>query len=434
MEKEIINSEVKIKSVSEKIEGHSFFGYYDVCPWDETERYILLHESGFIDRRWNEDDSVNVGMVDTKEGDHFISIGETASWNFQQGARLQWMPDEPTKVIYNIREEGKFKSLIYDIESKEERKLENPVYSLSPKGKFALSVNYSRLDRLGGYGYKGGKDEHEDDPAPEKDGIFRVDLDSGERDLIISIKEIAGFKNKGGSGSQHYLLFPTFNYAGDRFCFLHRFKLKDGGLYTRLLTANPDGSGLFLLAEGTLSHFTWFEDGHILVWGRSKPYLTKARKHKFFALPIFKPILNFLRGQVRGFMRHRVIGDQYLLFKDRTKGSTSVGKGALIEDGHPTKFGKTPWLVTDTYPDENHYRTLILYNLENNRKIDLCKLYSLPDKEHVRGYTGSADWDITGMRSDLHPRWNRSGNKICVDSVHEGKKQVHVVDVSDIVG
>jgi hypothetical protein len=37
------------------------------------------------------------------------------------------------------------------------------------------------------------------------------------------------------------------------------------------------------------------------------------------------------------------------------------------------------------------------------------------------------------IRCDLHPRWNRDGTQVCVDSAHEGERQMYVIDVSDLV-
>ena len=38
------------------------------------------------------------------------------------------------------------------------------------------------------------------------------------------------------------------------------------------------------------------------------------------------------------------------------------------------------------------------------------------------------------IRCDLHPRWSRDGTQVCLDSVHEGTRQMYVVEVRDIVG
>ena len=35
-------------------------------------------------------------------------------------------------------------------------------------------------------------------------------------------------------------------------------------------------------------------------------------------------------------------------------------------------------------------------------------------------------------RCDLHPRWNRDGRQVCIDSVHEDQRQMYLLDVSQI--
>ena len=33
------------------------------------------------------------------------------------------------------------------------------------------------------------------------------------------------------------------------------------------------------------------------------------------------------------------------------------------------------------------------------------------------------------LRVDLHPRWNRDGTELSIDSVHEGTRQMYTVDL-----
>ena len=75
-----------------------------------------------------------------------------------------------------------------------------------------------------------------------------------------------------------------------------------------------------------------------------------------------------------------------------------------------------------SFPDpERSERTLILYRPETGVRVDVGRFYSAPQ--------------IGGeIRCDLHPRWSRDGKQVCIDSIHEGERQVYVVDVSGVVG
>ena len=98
------------------------------------------------------------------------------------------------------------------------------------------------------------------------------------------------------------------------------------------------------------------------------------------------------------------------------------------EDGHPSFSPSKRFILTDTYPDKNHRRTLILYDTKLKQKHILGKFYSLPNKK----YSKDPNWDSSGMRCDLHPRWNRDGTKVCIDSVHEGYRGMYIIEVPKI--
>jgi hypothetical protein len=65
-------------------------------------------------------------------------------------------------------------------------------------------------------------------------------------------------------------------------------------------------------------------------------------------------------------------------------------------------------------------RELLLYNME---KEEIQSLGHFPFPKDIKD-----DW-----RCDLHPRWSPDGNYISIDSVHEGTRQIYVIDVRGIV-
>ena len=91
-------------------------------------------------------------------------------------------------------------------------------------------------------------------------------------------------------------------------------------------------------------------------------------------------------------------------------------------DGHCSYSPDRNWVLTDTYPSrDDSRRTLILYRSETDRRVDIGRFYSDPA--------------VSGpIRCDLHPRWSRDGRQVCVDSIHEGSRQMYVIDVTAVTG
>ena len=76
------------------------------------------------------------------------------------------------------------------------RTLPMPVYALSPDGKWAVTVDYSRVnDMRAGYGYKGIPDKFAAEKAPKDAGIWRVDLKTGESKPIVSLADAVAIPN-----------------------------------------------------------------------------------------------------------------------------------------------------------------------------------------------------------------------------------------------
>jgi len=170
---------------------YCFFGYYDKCMWDEKEEFYLFHEAGFQNRAPGKDDMVKICLLETKTGKVDV-IDETRAWNFQQGAMLQWLPEQ--RILYNSAKDGIFISIIYELKSGKKREISRPVSAVSPDGKYALSINFARLARWRpGYGYAGLPDTFENKRWPEDDGLYIVNLETGDHKLIIPLARLLCF-------------------------------------------------------------------------------------------------------------------------------------------------------------------------------------------------------------------------------------------------
>lgn len=369
---------------------HHFFGYYDKTPWDETGRYLLALETDFVDRMPKAHDTAVIGLVDLANDNAFRPIAETRAWNLQQGCMLQWLPHAPGQsIIFNDQEGDRFVSVILDVSSGERRVLPRPIYSVAHSGTLAVGLNFSRLHRWRPVtGYTGVHDPLAEAPCPANDGIYSMDLDTGENRLIISLAQVAAEGTQPSMKAvEHWFEHLVFNTDDSRFLFLHRWRpAGEETSLSRLFTAEPDGTDIYCVADhDVVSHFDWKDPNHILAW---------ARQHE--------------------------TGDRYFMFTDRTAEVAVVGDGVLTQDGHCTFSPDNEWVLTDTQLDEDRMRNVVLYHLATGRRFDIGNFFS---PTHLVG----------DIRCDLHPRWNRDGTQICIDSAHEKERQVYVLDVSGIV-
>ena len=365
---------------------HHFFGYYEKSPWNASGGLMLAHEADFNDRPPSEADDVAVGVISLKGDGQFHPLARTLAWNWQQGAMLQWHPEDPERLfIHNDRRDGRHVGVVRTTDGREARVYERPIYAVAPDGKCAFSVNFARLQtHRPGYGYAGVTDPWADDKAPEDDGIYRIDLQSGRSRLIVSLRSLAGAgPMMSMEGRFHYINHVQVNPGGTRIAFFHIWRTGDMTWEVRLYTANPDGSDLRCLVDtGRVSHYDWLDDRRILVWA------------------------------------HRPgVGDRFLLCDERRQEVEVFGGGMLTEDGHCSFSPDRQWVLNDTYPDGYDMRTLMLVHFGDQKRIDLARLHS-----PKRRWWGE-------IRCDLHPRWSRDGRKICVDSVHDGTRQMYVMDV-----
>ena len=258
-----------------------WFGYYDKMQFDPTNRYVLSNEVDFEHRSPTADDSIVVGMIDIESSDKWIPFGESRAWGWQQGCMLQWIPGTASSVIWNDRVEGRFVSRVMEVFTGKTRTLPMPVYALAPDGTWAVTADFARIQRMRpGYGYQGVNDPCAGENAPERSGIWKLDLQTGESSLIVSLAQLGSILHHGEdlAGYAHYVNHLLVNPDGTRFTFLHRWReVQDGdsanrasgGFVTRMFTANPDGSDLFLLdPSGATSHFIWRDTGSICAWTR----------------------------------------------------------------------------------------------------------------------------------------------------------------------
>lgn len=387
-------SEEKLPPVRAITRGpkHHWFGYYDKLQFDPSSRWVLGMEVDFENRSPEPDDRIRLGVIDTEDNDRWTDLGETRAWCWQQGCMLQWLPGSKAEVIYNDREDDQYVSRILDVKTGRKRTLPGPIYAISPDARWAVYPDFRRLhDTRPGYGYAGISDPNGTTLAPDNAGIWRMDLKTGERKLLLSFADAAKIPYKGGdwAGAKHWFNHLLVSPDASRFIFLHRWKgPKDRSFQTRMFTANADGRDLYVLdSYGKTSHFIWRDPRHVLAWA-------------------WRPDR----------------GDKFYLYEDRTLNFEVIGEGVMTENGHCTYLPGNRWILNDTYADKERKQHPYLFDTRTNRRIALGHFYSPPE------YNG--EW-----RCDNHPRYSPDGRKVVIDSPHGGNgRQMYLIDIRSIAG
>jgi hypothetical protein len=122
-----------------------WFGYYDKLQFDPGSRYALGCEGTIEHRLNNENDMLRIGMVDTKDNDRWIELGDTRAWSWHQTCMLQWLPGSKEEIIWNDRQDGQFVSHIMNVRTRKRRTLPSAIYAVSPDGTWAVVADSEGL-------------------------------------------------------------------------------------------------------------------------------------------------------------------------------------------------------------------------------------------------------------------------------------------------
>lgn len=380
----------EIKRIS-PCDAHYFFGYYDLQPYNKSQTRHLVHKTMFRNRLQDKNDIAEVGFIDMNNGKYEM-FDTTPAWNFQQGAMLQWNPLSPeNQVVYNSIDDGEYCAVVMDIESGKKRLLECPVANVSRDGRWAIGINMSRLyDFRPGYGYAAVPDKFYHKNHCNNDGVFLIDMQTGKSKLVLSMEEIWEFSGSFFDKDEKMIInHITFNPSADRFLALVRnFPVPGKKHSTAVITANRDGSDMYLLSDyGIQSHYWWLNDDEVIFFNDGKE-------------------LDCTLGLVNNY-----------ILKDKSHQGQLLADGFFVRDNHMSFSPDNSLMITDSYPDENGHQVIQLYSPSANICVDLGYFYSMPNV-------------CTDVRCDLHPRWNRSGDGITFDSTHEGFRGVYKMDLS----
>lgn len=370
---------------------HHLFGYIGHCmtiPWNKSGRYILTIESDFHDHLPKADDIGSIAIIDTENEYKLEILDTTRAWNLQQGTMFYWNPEAPeTQFFFNDRDENnKVFTVLYDIEKgkriKEYKFEDTPVANngVCPAGGFFYAINYARMARLRPVtGYPDAWDWTKGKQAPDNDGIWKVDIASGEKKLLVSFKKLAS--DLGEKSAELYINHTLSNRKGSRVYFFARGKDEGNEMHvSQPYVMNSDGTGL-KKTKDIGGHPEWLDETRVIGKGSDSEMMI------------------------------------YDVVKDKRVGS--IGPSKLFAD-QKGDIALSP------------NREMFVNGWERDGKLNY-HIYRMTDGKHVETEPRNQGPYIGGkLRIDGAPRWNRTGDKILIPGWvggDKGTRQLHIISV-----
>ncbi len=391
--------------VTQVTPGDGFYvhTYYDVCPFSPSQRYLAATRLPYQKQIPKLGDTAEVCVIDLEKRT-IRSVYKTKSWGFQTGGLAQWGATDRHLYTNDIVGDRAVCVRI-DLETGETQAYGGPMYHIAPDASSVIGFPLELLDvTQRGYGVPAA--DHENPKmlppgASKSEGVWKTDLESGQTKLLVSVADAAATvpMPPPESGGTYYFWHSKFNRQGTRIMQVLRHMLPSGRgkRNAMVLSFKPDGSDIRFAPQANLwgtdglgGHPNWHPDG-----------------------------VHFLRvmviGDVKRLCKYRYDDADYTVLSEKVLGG-----------GHPSFEGTGRFITTDGFHGTRPQQVDIqLIDMQSEEIATLCTLPTMPRAPEI---------DYAPHRLDGHPVWSRDYRKICFQAAPEGKRQLFVTDVSELLG
>ena len=406
--------------------------FFDTSPFSPSGRYLGCFRLPFEDRLPEPGEAGEVVLVDLAEGTERV-VAETRGFETQMGCNLNWGVDTggDEVLVFNDVDVDTWTPMVVCLNplTGETERWPGGVYQVSPDGRTAAAASMEKMRRTQfGYGVLV-PDEHSrrNVGAVDDDGLFFVDLHTGERRLVLSLTdaakaipelrdlsdaelgewEIYGFHCK-WCPDGHRLIFTVRRYRHEGQNRFGAFSRKGTGSEVRfdVLTLRPDGSDV----HDAVPAEYWEKGGHHINFFPDGDRLSMNLGH-------------FREPGTKGLDLVRVDYDGQNLRKitDAVDGS-----------GHPTVHPDGRHVLTDCYFHERWADKAA--GTTPLRWIDLHgDGHHAAEREIVRMVTKPPYQPDSALRIDPHPAWDRSWRYVAFNANVGGTRRVMVADLEPLL-
>ncbi len=383
--------------------------YFDVTPFSPSQRYLALSKFPFQNRMPIVGDLADICIIDT-ENETIRTVYTTKSWGLQTGTNVSWGGTD--RYVYaNDIIDGTAVGVRIDIETGDVKAFCGPKYSVSSDDSCFISFPLELFDFTQlGYGCppkKSGEYKSLPPGASKTEGIWRTDLATNEKKLIVSLFDAASvlpdpppYKNY-----TFYFWHSKFNRQGTRIyqvlrCIDSNLKGNNNSSERNPinLTFKPDGSDIYYT---TPQYPTWRSGGGHPNWHPNGDYLIRHLK--------FEDGKNY-------FVQFKYDGSEFFKLSEKIYGS-----------GHPSIEEGGKFLITDSNSmnGKEKFVHIRLIDLIADEEVELCKL---PTIAWENSFNDSV------FRLDGHPCWSPKYNRVTFQAMGpNGNRQLFMIDMSEII-
>lgn len=386
-------------------DGHYNYTYYDIPAHSPSDRYMAVTRVPYMeDRLPKYGEKADVCVIDLEE-ETIETVYRTKSWGFQTGALLHWGVSDQYLYTNDVFNDKYSVCVQIDLHTGKYTAFNGPMYNLAPNERFVVGFPLELLNiTQQGYGIPS-KDPKNPRKLPigaaKDEGIWKTDLMTNSKRLLVSLADVADKIPEAPpeENGTYYFWHTKVNPQCTKILQVLRclFPTGKGGRNAMVFTYNTDGSDITFVTP----RFVWGQSGGHPNWHPDGAHIIRN----------LKP--NDSKDQYR-FCQFLYDGSDFKVLSKKIKGG-----------GHPRITPDSNFISTDDHPIENGEQkvSIRLIDLNSEEEVIIAKIKT----------TKRRGLENNTLRLDGHPTWNRNYKKLAFQAAPEGRRQIFVANLNEIV-